>query len=507
MKTIAAIAVLLALAAVASAGVPRRGRFQGALNRGRECTVVAEREECARRKLRMGADVAAQEEAAAAAAEDEIPELWYHEQRLDHFNGGDRRVWSQRFFMNSTFLREGGPVFLLLGGEGPIHNTDVTTHFALSSQAAEFNALTISLEHRFYGKSQPLPDTSTDNLRYLSSQQALADAAAFIEWLPTQYPAVNGSKWIVFGGSYSGSLSAWFREKYPHLANGAIASSAPVHAQLDFPEYLETVSNSLGSSCSAIFAKATASIEDYLQQGSSGRATLEGIFNTCDPMNTEKDVATFLSFITDEVAGIVQYNNDNNNYEPMNIDGLCDLMKTSNPDPVHAWANFINESLSGGCTPVSYTKQVEEMRITSRVDTAARAWYWQTCTEFGYYQTGSSSAQPFSPRITLGYFVELCEDVYHVPMKPDTAWTNGYYGSTNLQSSRIVLPNGSVDPWHNLGVLSPPNLQEQVSFMNGTAHVADLYPPSPNDLPALTETREVEMAAITRWLQLPITRQ
>jgi hypothetical protein len=30
----------------------------------------------------------------------------------------------------------------------------------------------VTLEHRFYGKSQPLPDLSIESLRFLSSEQA-----------------------------------------------------------------------------------------------------------------------------------------------------------------------------------------------------------------------------------------------------------------------------------------------------------------------------------------------
>ena len=38
--------------------------------------------------------------------------------------------------------------------------------------------------------------------------------------------------WISFGGSYSGSLSTWAREKYPHLVKGSVSSSGPLNAKV-----------------------------------------------------------------------------------------------------------------------------------------------------------------------------------------------------------------------------------------------------------------------------------
>lgn len=32
------------------------------------------------------------------------------------------------------------------------------------------------------------------------------------------------------------------------------------------------------------------------------------------------------------------------------------------------------------------------------------------------------------------------------------ALTNEYYGGYNIRASRIVFPNGSIDPWHALGI-------------------------------------------------------
>lgn len=63
-------------------------------------------------------------------------------------------------------------------------------------------------------------DLSTANLKYLSSEQGLADLATFRVAMAKQYGLTDDNKWILFGGSYPGALAAWFRYKYPHLAHG-----------------------------------------------------------------------------------------------------------------------------------------------------------------------------------------------------------------------------------------------------------------------------------------------
>ena len=100
---------------------------------------------------------------------------------------------------------------------------------------ANYEALLISLEHRYYGDSQPFDDWSTPNLKYLTSQQALADIASFID-------ALNDSPnrkadWIVIGGSYPGALAAWFKSQYPDHAVGAWSSSGVIHAIKDFKTF------------------------------------------------------------------------------------------------------------------------------------------------------------------------------------------------------------------------------------------------------------------------------
>lgn len=81
------------------------------------------------------------------------------------------------------------------------------------------------------------------SLQYLSSEQALADAAHFIEAMNMKRQLPEGTKWIVFGGSYAGNLVTWLRDKYPDVVYGAVASSAPLLAKLNFPGILRYLTN------------------------------------------------------------------------------------------------------------------------------------------------------------------------------------------------------------------------------------------------------------------------
>eukprot|EP00766_Chilomastix_caulleryi_P000712 gnl/Chilomastix_caulleri/1692.p1 GENE.gnl/Chilomastix_caulleri/1692~~gnl/Chilomastix_caulleri/1692.p1 ORF type:complete len:209 (-),score=58.86 gnl/Chilomastix_caulleri/1692:41-667(-) len=166
-------------------------------------------------------------------------ELWFTEQLVDHFDQTNTSTWSQRYFVNTTHYQAGGPVFLMIGGEGPESQSAVNGHFHFMEWAKELHGIGVALEHRYYGKSYPT-DFSTENLHFLSAAQALNDLAVFRDWFAEEYNCKDSS-WIVIGGSYSGNLAAWARQQYPHLFVGSIASSAPVLAQVDFPEYLAVV--------------------------------------------------------------------------------------------------------------------------------------------------------------------------------------------------------------------------------------------------------------------------
>ncbi len=115
--------------------------------------------------------------------------------------------------------------------------------------------------------------------------------------------------WICFGGSYSGSLSAWFRLKYPHLVYGAIASSAPVKAEVNFDEFNDIMTDSLGDPKVNGSAECVAAIEEAFKTVDEKIANykklvdLQRDFKTCTDLSDVDDHFQFASSLADPFWG------------------------------------------------------------------------------------------------------------------------------------------------------------------------------------------------------------
>jgi len=443
------------------------------------------------------------------AAEQNIqgPATQWFDQKLDHFNHQDTRTWKQRYFVNDSFWQPGNPIFVEIGGEGAISSYDVV-FFQEVLYAKQHGALFIEVEHRFYGESAPLPDLSLDNLRYLSSQQALADAALFISSIKQTYNSPD-SPVITFGGSYPGNLAAWFRLKYPTVTLASVASSAPVQATLDFFQYLDVVDKSLqyfaGEACDNLIQQATDSIQQMLTTP-SGQHSLQELFKTCEPLSKPLDISLFAQNVMGNFMGTVQYNDENGN--AIDITKLCDIMKNNSVNPLQAYADVNTLFLQLAQTPcldVSYENFLSDLTNTSQVGDGVgdRQWTYQTCTQFGYFQTTDSTAQPFGDLAPLNFSTQMCNDAFGpFPTAQLINETNVYYGGNqNLANgpTNILFVNGNIDPWHALSVTE--NVSETVTaiLINGTAHCANMFPAGPNEH-ALAEAQAQIAQQISLWL-------
>ena len=201
---------------------------------------------------------------------DDVKEL-YITQRLDHFDRANGDTYHQRYFVSYRHQHISGaaaaaarslPIISLLcvGGEGPGFDKSVLTDsvhcsgdmLELAKRIAAQNTHTVhlyALEHRYYGKSYPkfedqngnkISPLTVENLRYLSSRQALEDLAHFVHTMNQKTGTSKDNSmntWVTFGGSYPGLMSLYARYKYPHLVFASVSSSAPLQLKVDFPGY------------------------------------------------------------------------------------------------------------------------------------------------------------------------------------------------------------------------------------------------------------------------------
>lgn len=270
----------------------------------------------------------------------------------------------------------------------------------------------------------------------------------------------------------------------------------------------------LGVECVEAIENATYELDSMLWNKTQWTA-VEKMFHVSPPLQNEDDVALLADSLAGNFMGVVQYNRDNTAFEgrpnKITISDLCDIMvNVSLGAPLMRYA-AVNQLLTEG-EPVdaNFSSQVEFMKNSSWSSPAvmggARQWVYQTCTEFGYYQTTDSAHQPFGDLVTLASQLKTCSAVYNI--SPDdvtaaVAATNDLYGGRdNIPSNatNIVFPNGSIDPWHALGVLDPLSPNLPAIFINGTAHCANMYPPSPTDLPDLILARKAITANLAIWL-------
>lgn len=434
----------------------------------------------------------------------------YITQPLDHFNRRNNATYKQRYWINEEFWqRPGGPVFLYIGGEAAESEFSVLSgeHVEL---AQKHRSLLVSLEHRYYGASINQDGLTLEGIRFLSSQQALADLASFHMFISQKYNLTRNNTWICFGGSYPGSLSAWFRLKFPHLVYAAVASSAPVRAELNFIDYNKVVADSLSDPVIGGSEKCLDKVKDSFRVVESllkaGNITqLEKDFFSCASLHPPDDYTEFVSNLADIFMGAVQYNNE---MPSSDVRKICQQMISAGS----AYEGLISvnaiymESMGLKCVENSHEKTLSDLRKTELdpVGVGERQWYYQTCTEFGYYQTCEHASCPFSPRITLQSQLELCTKVFQITTESvfqAVQFTNEFYGADHPKSSRIIFVNGDVDPWHALSVLKNQSHSEIAIFINGTAHCANMAPSHATDPPSLQKAREEIAMKIGEWLK------
>ncbi|KAL7127178.1 hypothetical protein ABFS83_14G238000 [Erythranthe nasuta] len=430
---------------------------------------------------------------------------YFYKQTIDHFNYAPQSyaTFRQRYVVNSKYWGgqsyNNSPIFAYLGAEAPIDN-DLSAVGFLNDNAPSFNSLIVFIEHRYYGKSIPF-GTMEEAMKnettrgYFNSAQAIADYAAILLHIKHQFSA-HDSPIIVVGGSYGGMLASWFRLKYPHIALGALASSAPIlyfdniTPQNGYYSIVTKDFKEVSENCYQTIRKSWAEI-DRVASKPNGLDILSQRFKTCSKLNNAEELKDYLETI---YAVAAQYNRPPNYPVTMVCKGID---KGSDGDVIgRIFAGIVSYKGNKTCYDMNTYNYPSETSI---------GWQWQTCSEMvmpigrGQNETMFPAA-PFN----LTEFIRICQEIYGVPPRPH--WITTYYGGHDIKlalnrfGSNIIFSNGLRDPYSSGGVLE--DLSESVvavTTRNGS-HCLDILEAAKTDPEWLIMQRNTELQIIQGWL-------
>lgn len=402
-------------------------------------------------------------------------------------------------------------MIVLQGGETSIEGRLPYLQKGIVAQLAEATGgIGVILEHRYYGTSFPTSNLSTESLRFLTTDQALADQAYFsrnivfpgLEHLNLTAP---GTAHIAYGGSYAGAFVAFLRKLYPDVYWGAISSSGVTVAQYDFWEYYEPIREYGPPECIATQGKLI-NIADNILRGGNNQTinALKGAFNASgftynddfanvlsqgigyfQSLNWDPNVTddSFYYYCGNITSNSIQYNDTNTTAE--SVTDLIEAGGWGNESStlVNRMINFIGFTKEYFIDPCdgetldqcwgSHNASASKYTDKSLSNYDSLSWAYQYCTEYGYFQDGSNVPEDLpaliSRLITLEYYGLICRYAFNITTPPDVERINKY-GAFNISYPRLALVGGEWDPWRPVTPLATLDVPDR---LNGTSTVSE----------------------------------
>ena len=348
---------------------------------------------------------------------------------------------------------------------------------------------------------------------------------------------------VAFGGSYGGMLATWFRAKYPHVVDGAVAGSAPIWSftgetpPVDPNAFALGVSfdaTAWGGSPAACEGNVRAAFAELLSRTSSSSA---GVASIAAPLRL---CASSVPTTADDVVRIAYWLQDAFDYLAMGNfpypdsyilmgDGTLpafpfraacaktasapNLARRENKKPdvlLEVLADFAD-------VYYNYTRRLPcfDLKGTNgggpNAASAADSslWDWQFCTEMFMPTARDGVRDIFFPQPWNATRARArCVETWGV--EPRATWADTSFGGRRLRAlSNVVWSNGALDPWSRLGVnrdtdflgvLDSRRGLEAVRLPNG-AHHLDFFWSRDDDDDDTRRARSRESALVRGWIE------
>ena len=147
------------------------------------------------------------------------------DQPIDHPATNSSQTFKQRYQIDTSNFKEGGPILFYQSPEatdiacivrtlpfgGPFRTlTGLQSVLLFTEWAKELGGITATLEHRYFGQSLPFGNDSytLDNLKHFTLENVMQDAVNFLNFIKQNVTGAADSKVIVAGGMSATSPSS-----------------------------------------------------------------------------------------------------------------------------------------------------------------------------------------------------------------------------------------------------------------------------------------------------------
>lgn len=133
------------------------------------------------------------------------------------------------------------------------------------------------------------------------------------------------------------------------------------------------------------------------------------LFQVCNP-NIDITEEPYRSYFFGQIiwpwANIIQYASSGT------IEGYCKVITDAEGTALDKLLAFFYYYFGTNSCLSSYSDFVNAYSSIQLSSDGSRQWYYQTCTEYGWYQTTATDAQPFGRNLLVDFFYGWCKDLY-----------------------------------------------------------------------------------------------
>ena len=355
--------------------------------------------------------------------------------------------------------------------------------------------LGVILENRYYGQSFPYNTSSTDELRFLTTEQTIADNDYFARH--AVFPGINATlaapntPWILYGGSLAGAQTSFSLKTYPETLWAGIGASATTKAELEYVQWYDPIQKFAPQDCVGSINAIIDKIDYVFENGNASQIDhMKSVFGL-EALKDNRDFAMTIAF---PLGGPMNYptntwqeiiwgdngspdfflfcNNVTNLDAPENITQIDnELSAYTNGESwtnLGNYANYIKQYLvadpsicKGDIDSTTCFGTQNQTYYADTTNDGGRSYLYSTCTEAGIYQVARLNSPTLLSRVVqIDYTQQWCNWAFppgqhnSIPLSPQLNYINKY-GGYNVIADRLAHIDGDQDVWLDLCYHSP----------------------------------------------------